>query len=141
MISWTNDGGKQNPASVNIKGPQGETGATGATGATGPAGPGVPAGGTAGQVLIKSSATDYATEWGAAALYFTSVACSATTGDFATISNAAITADMVVVSCVFANPSAITSNVTWTTAAGSLTLNGTCTTATTADIVLVSKSN
>ena len=41
VISWTNDGGKQNPSPVNIKGPQGpqgETGATGATGATGPAG-------------------------------------------------------------------------------------------------------
>lgn len=29
VISWTNDGGKENPQSVNIKGPQGETGATG----------------------------------------------------------------------------------------------------------------
>jgi hypothetical protein len=56
-------------------GPQGETGATGpagadgvdgadgATGDTGPAGPGVAAGGTTGQVLAKSSATDYETEW------------------------------------------------------------------------------
>ena len=47
-------------------GPQGETGATGATGATGdtgPAGPGVAAGGSTGQVLAKSSSTDYATEW------------------------------------------------------------------------------
>lgn len=53
VISWTNDGGLENPASVNIKGPagaagakgdKGDTGATGAkgekgdTGATGPAG-------------------------------------------------------------------------------------------------------
>lgn len=47
-------------------GPQGETGATGATGPQGPAGAdgvGVPAGGTAGQVLTKSSGTDYDTEW------------------------------------------------------------------------------
>jgi hypothetical protein len=56
-------------------GPQGETGATGpagadgvdgadgATGDTGPAGPGVAAGGSEGQVLTKSSSTDYATEW------------------------------------------------------------------------------
>lgn len=43
--------------SVGAMGPQG------ATGATGPAGPGVPVGGTTGQVLAKSSATDYATEW------------------------------------------------------------------------------
>lgn len=61
-----------------IQGIQGATGATGATGAAGvdgadgadgatgpqgPAGQGVPAGGTTGQVLAKSSATDYATEW------------------------------------------------------------------------------
>ena len=43
--------------------PRGDVGATGATGATGPAGPGVAAGGTAGQVLIKASAVDYATAW------------------------------------------------------------------------------
>ncbi len=55
----------------------GGTGATGATGATGPQGPagaagptgptgqGVPTGGTTGQVLKKSSATDYDTAWAA----------------------------------------------------------------------------
>ena len=54
VISWTNDGGKANPDPVNIKGPQGDTG---------PAGPGVPAGGSAGQVLAKTSGSDYATGW------------------------------------------------------------------------------
>jgi hypothetical protein len=44
-------------------GATGPTGATGATGATGPAGPGVPTGGTTGQVLTKTSSTDYATNW------------------------------------------------------------------------------
>lgn len=38
-LSWTNDGGKANPASVNLKGPQGETGPTGPQGETGPQGP------------------------------------------------------------------------------------------------------
>jgi hypothetical protein len=38
-------------------------GLTGATGGTGPAGPGVAVGGSTGQVLAKTSATDYATEW------------------------------------------------------------------------------
>jgi hypothetical protein len=47
-------------------GPPGPPGETGATGATGPVGPGVPAGGTTGQVLTKSSAADYATAWAAA---------------------------------------------------------------------------
>ena len=37
-LSWTNDGGKANPAPINIKGPQGETGLQGPTGATGPQG-------------------------------------------------------------------------------------------------------
>ena len=43
-ISWTNDGGKTNPTTQNIKGPKGDTGDTGpqgpqgATGATGPQG-------------------------------------------------------------------------------------------------------
>lgn len=38
VLSWTNDGGKENPASVSIKGPQGEPGQTGPTGPTGPTG-------------------------------------------------------------------------------------------------------
>lgn len=78
---------------------------------------------------------------GGGALYFTSVACAATTGDFATVSNANITANHVVVSVEYANPSAITSDVTWTTANGSVTLNGTCASATTCSIVLVEKDN
>lgn len=39
VLSWTNDGGKANPAPVNIKGPQGEPGPTGPQGETGPQGP------------------------------------------------------------------------------------------------------
>jgi hypothetical protein len=44
-------------------GATGATGATGPTGATGATGPGVAAGGTTGQVLAKTSGTDYATGW------------------------------------------------------------------------------
>jgi hypothetical protein len=44
----------------------GPAGPAGPTGSPGPAGPGVPPGGTTGQVLTKTSATDYATEWAAA---------------------------------------------------------------------------
>ena len=75
------------------------------------------------------------------ALYFTSVACSATTGDFLTKNDASITANHVVAECTFANPAAITTDVTWTTANGSVTLNGTCASATTANLVLVKKGN
>ena len=74
-------------------------------------------------------------------LFFQNVACSATTGNFLTKSDAKITANHILTECVFANPSAITTDVTWTTANGSLTLNGTCTSATTATITLVKKDN
>src|SRR5262252_4287635 len=53
--------------STGATGPQGPQGVTGppggATGSTGATGAGVPAGGTTGQVLEKTSATDYATAW------------------------------------------------------------------------------
>lgn len=62
--------GEQGPqgqtGATGPQGPQGPTGATGATGPQGeqgPAGEGVPTGGTAGQLLMKSSSTDYDTEW------------------------------------------------------------------------------
>lgn len=45
------------------QGPAGADGAPGSTGATGATGPGVAAGGTTGQLLRKTSNTDYATEW------------------------------------------------------------------------------
>lgn len=74
-------------------------------------------------------------------LRFENVAVSATTGDIATITDARITADHVVVECVLGNASAITTDVTCTTSAGSLVLNGTCTAATTATVTLVKKCN
>lgn len=42
ILSWSNNGGLDNPASVSIKGPQGETGAKGDTGAQGEQGPAGP---------------------------------------------------------------------------------------------------
>lgn len=56
--------GAQGPAGAN--GPQGATGPqgpAGSQGATGAAGQGVPTGGTTGQILAKSSSTNYATQW------------------------------------------------------------------------------
>lgn len=56
------------PASSSIsvlsKGPKGDTGAEGPQGTQGANGQGVPTGGTANQVLIKDSGTDYDTSWG-----------------------------------------------------------------------------
>lgn len=74
-------------------------------------------------------------------LYFSGIALTAATGDILTLNNAAITADHVLSSIVFADASAIMPGVTWTTAAGSLVLNGTCRTATTAEIILTKKDN
>lgn len=74
-------------------------------------------------------------------LRFENVAVSATTGDIATITDARITGDHVVVECGWGNASAITTDVTCTTSAGSAVLNGTCTTATTATVTLVKKDN
>jgi hypothetical protein len=53
--------GTQGPPGV--QGDMGPQGVQGNPGVQGPAGPGVAAGGTAGQVLSKTSATDYATAW------------------------------------------------------------------------------
>lgn len=47
------------------QGPAGATGPTGPAGPTGATGPGLPPGGTTGQQVIKSSSTDYDTEWAA----------------------------------------------------------------------------
>lgn len=81
-------------------------------------------------------------KFGGGALYYSGKACSATTGNFCTVSSADITANHVVAECTFSKPSAITTDVTWTTSSGSLVLNGTCGDATcTANIVLVKKSN
>jgi len=61
------------PGPQGAIGPQGPKGDTGTTGSQGPAGPGVAAGGATGQVLRKTSATDYATAWVAPAGLFTPI--------------------------------------------------------------------
>ena len=69
------------------------------------------------------------------------ITVNALTGNIATKNDDRITADHVLTECVWGNRNYITTDVTWTTAAGSLTLNGTCTTATTATVTLVKKDN
>lgn len=59
-------GPKGDPGEPGAQGPQGDPGAQGPEGPQGPKGDpgvGVPAGGTVGQVLAKSGAGDYETEW------------------------------------------------------------------------------
>lgn len=71
---WDTDTGDYIDSGVSAtgpEGPQGETGPTGETGAPGPKGDpgeGVPTGGAEGDVLTKSGAADYATEWAAPAV-------------------------------------------------------------------------
>ena len=60
LISGTLSGTVATPGAT---GPAGPTGPTGATGPAGAPGVGVPAGGTTGQFLSKSSNADYATGW------------------------------------------------------------------------------
>ena len=67
------------------------------------------------------------------------VTVSKTTGNIVSVNNASITGDHVLIEIRWANPSAITTDVTWSTSSSSLTLNGTCAKATTADIVLIKK--
>ena len=58
------DTGAQGPrGDTGAVGPPGIQGDTGPTGPRGPEGHGVPAGGSAGQVLVKKSETDYDTQW------------------------------------------------------------------------------
>lgn len=97
-------------------------------------GHGLPAGGTAGQMPVKASATDYDVKWATAALHVSVASFSSLPK---TITNSAITAAMRVVNIVWGTPSAITSDVTWTTADGSLTLSGSMSGSTTAEIDLI----
>ena len=75
-------------------------------------------------------------------LYFYQQAVSAaSSAEIMRITNTAITDKTVVLECTFANPAAITSDVTWTSYAGYITFNGTCTAATTANVTLGQKGN
>lgn len=74
-------------------------------------------------------------------LYFPNVVVSPGTGNIAVISNSSITPDHVVAECAWADPTAIKNNVSWTSASGTLTLNGVCISATSANITLIKKMN
>lgn len=75
-------------------------------------------------------------------LRFSSVAVSAGTAQqILSISDAKITADYVLAEISFADPAYITGGGSWASSAGSFTLTGTATAATTADVLLVRKGN
>lgn len=90
---------------------------------------------TVGTNVVKTTVSD---QIGNDVIYLKNKTVSATTGDIATISDSRITPDHVLVSTEWGNPSAITTDVSWSTeTAGQLVLNGTCTSATTVNVVLV----
>ena len=61
ILSWTNDGGKTNPKSVNIKGQKGDPGADGAPGKDGDTGPQGPKGDPGADGKTPMKGTDYFT--------------------------------------------------------------------------------
>ena len=73
--------------------------------------------------------------------FYQQVVSAATAAEIMRISNAAITANTVVLECAFADPAYVTSDVTWTSYAGYISFTGTCTAATTANVTLGTKSN
>ena len=99
----------------------------------------LPSGSTVAYVRAKNGGTwgSWKAIGGGGAVYLTSVPCLVGTGNFIDYHNSKITASHAVASCVFANPKAVPNDVTWTTSTGYLTVNGTCYTSTTADIILV----
>lgn len=145
MYIWINDWVDLGEISTGPQGPVGPMGPTGPQGPQGPQGQTGPKGPQGDDYVLTSQdrqdIADIVVEDIGPTLYLTSIAVSATTGDIATVSNSEIVADHVVAECVFADPSAITTDVTWTTASGSLVLNGTATSATTANVVLIKKNN
>lgn len=67
---------------------------------------------------------------------------SAATSEFCNVSDSRINANTVVLNCEFTVPSAITSGVSWTTAAGYISLKGICTSSTCkVNLVLGQKGN
>lgn len=81
-------------------------------------------------------------------MQFTSVAVGTSTSTGTQImripasgTNSNITTDTVVLSCIFASPDNVTSDVTWQSYAGYVRFAGTCTAATTATVILGTKGN
>lgn len=74
-------------------------------------------------------------------LYYSNIATVPTTGVIVNISDGAIDSNHIVTSCTFTAPAYILSYISWATSSGNLTLSGTCSSATTCNIILVKKDN
>lgn len=72
---------------------------------------------------------------------FTGSVTAATNSTIMTISDDWIDSNTIVIDCSFRTQSAIASNVTWTSTAGSIIFTGTATAATQADVILAKRGN
>ena len=66
---------------------------------------------------------------------------AASNAEILRITDANITTNTIVLECTFANASAISGDVSWTSYSGYIAFTGTCTTATTANVTLADKTN
>ena len=73
--------------------------------------------------------------------YYQQPVNTATNAEIFRITSGKINTDTVVLECTFADPSYITSDVTWTSYEGYIAFTGTCTTATTANVTMAYKSD
>ncbi len=74
--------------------------------------------------------------------YYTSQAVSvANNAEIFRITDSAITTDTICINITFADPSYITSDISWTSYAGYIAFTGTCIAATTADVIIAKKQN
>lgn len=74
-------------------------------------------------------------------LYFSNVAVASASGDIVDYSNGAIDTNHIVVSCTFANPNYIYTDMSWSTSSGRVVINSACSSATTCDLLLIRKDN
>ncbi len=165
-VLWDEEEQDYYDSGVDATGPQGPQGETGPQGPAGRDGQGAPGSAlplmdgtaSAGSQIVysredhvhptdtsRASSADVSILQEAAenkVLYFTSITISAVTGDImASVVNAAITQDHILAEITWADPENIASDVVWITTDGGLTLNGTSTAGTTADIVLIKKDD
>lgn len=78
---------------------------------------------------------------GAISYYQSQTTSVASNAEILRITDSSITTATIVLECTFANPSAISGDVSWTSYNGYISFIGTCTSATTANVTLADKTN
>lgn len=78
---------------------------------------------------------------GSISYYESQITSVASNAEILRITDSSITTATIVLECTFANPSAISGDVSWTSYNGYISFTGTCTSATTANVTLADKTN